>query len=69
MVRKSRKFRLILYGKTSFNLTAEDFETTDGAELSFDELEQVAGGWCHYAASGGLKYPCPCSIVGQGLLH
>lgn len=51
-----------------FNLTAEDFETTDGAELSFDELEQVAGGWCHYAASGGLKYPCPCSIVGQGLI-
>ena len=28
-----------------FTLTAEDFQPADGAELSLDELDQVAGGW------------------------
>ena len=29
-----------------FTLTAEDFQPADGAELSLDELEHVAGGIC-----------------------
>ena len=31
-----------------FTLTAEDFQPADGAELSLDELEHVAGGACLY---------------------
>ena len=31
-----------------FALTAEDFQPADGAELSLDELEHVAGGACFY---------------------
>ena len=29
-----------------FALTAEDFQPADGGELSLDELDSVAGGWC-----------------------
>ena len=40
-----------------FNLTAEDFQPTDGAKLSLDELDQVAGG------RGGY---CYCTNPGSG---
>ena len=40
-----------------FTLTAEDFQPADGAELSLDELDQVAGG------RGGT---CYCMNVGSG---
>ena len=35
-----------------FALTAEDFQPADGAELSLDELDSVAGGWCLFAGGG-----------------
>ena len=36
-----------------FTLTAEDFQPADGAELSLDELDQVAGGaWCLVIGGG-----------------
>ena len=34
-----------------FALTAEDFQPADGAELSLDELDSVAGGWCLFQAA------------------
>jgi len=40
-----------------FALTAEDFQPTDGGELSLDELDQVAGG------RGGT---CYCKNPGSG---
>ena len=40
-----------------FALTAEDFQPTDGAKLSLDELDQVAGG------RGGT---CYCKNPGSG---
>ena len=38
------------YGIT---LTAEDFKPDEGDELSLDEMDQVAGGWCFYQGKGG----------------
>ena len=40
-----------------FALAAEDFQPADGAELSLDELDSVAGGWCLVTGggSGGTK--------------
>ena len=41
-----------------FTLTAEDFQPADGAELSLDELDQVAGGaWC-LVIGGGSRCNC-----------
>ena len=49
-----------------FDLTAEDFSTEDGEELSIDEAETVAGGstFCFGFGAGG-KY-CGCVAVGGG---
>ena len=39
-----------------FTLTSEDFKPADGAELSLDELDSVAGGaWC-FMIGGGPTY-------------
>jgi predicted ribosomally synthesized peptide with nif11-like leader len=41
-----------------FALTAEDFQPADGAELSLDELDSVAGGaWC-FMIGGGSRCHC-----------
>ena len=45
-----------------FALTAEDFQPADGGELSLDELDNVAGGWCFIAGcclSPGGTYDGP----------
>ena len=49
-----------------FTLTAEDFQPADGAELSFDELDSVAGG----TTWGRLRrevhcYPCEMDVIGR----
>ena len=36
-----------------YTLTAEDFKSDEGDKLSFDEIEQVAGGWCFYQGKEG----------------
>ena len=50
-----------------FTLTAEDFQPADGAELSLDELDQVAGGedgdHCGYIAFFA-QLACGGPIVG-----
>ena len=42
-----------------FTLTAEDFQPADGAELSLDELDQVAGG---YEYLPGLRRYAHCYL-------
>ena len=46
-----------------FTLTAEDFKETQGAVLSDDELDQVAGGACGFL---GGSNPCGCIFSGIG---
>ena len=50
-----------------FALTAEDFQPADGAELSLDELDSVAGGWCLFAGGGssGTKKITYCEKCGE----
>lgn len=44
-----------------FALTTEDFQPTDGAKLSLDELDRVAGGaWCTFIGGGGTKKVLYC---------
>ena len=48
-----------------FALTAEDFQPTDGAKLSLDELDQVAGGSdddCGFVS----MFDQPCTDWGYG---
>ena len=46
-----------------FTLTAEDFQPAEGAELSLDELDSVAGGvWCFMIGGGHNNN---CAIVGM----
>ncbi len=51
-----------------FTLTAEDFQPTDGAKLSLDELESVAGGdaWCPAGWPGQDDSNCYCVMFGNG---
>ena len=51
-----------------FTLTAEDFQPADGAELSLDELESVAGGyaWCLAGWPGQDSSNCCCAMFGNG---
>ena len=51
-----------------FTLTAEDFKPTDGAKLSLDELESVAGGdaWCPAGWPGQDDSNCYCVMFGNG---
>ena len=45
-----------------FTLTAEDFKETQGAVISDDELDQVAGGACFL---GGTPREIQCVIMGK----
>ncbi|WP_035779153.1 Nif11-like leader peptide family RiPP precursor [Butyrivibrio sp. MC2013] len=45
-----------------FTLTAEDFKETQGAVLSDDELDQVAGGGCAIMGTD----PMGCLFYGRG---
>ncbi len=49
-----------------FTLTAEDFQPTDGAKLSLDELDQVAGGAkCIAGWPGQDDSNCFCVAMGN----
>ena len=43
-----------------FTLTAEDFQAAEAADLSSDELEQVAGGVCFAMGGGAGHYRAYC---------
>ena len=48
-----------------FTLTTEDFKETHGAEISDDELDQVAGGACFLGGSKIDPYYV-CMVTGRG---
>ena len=47
-----------------FALTAEDFQPADGAELSLDELDQVAGGGAWPIRKYAHCYLCEMDVIG-----
>ena len=50
-----------------FTLTEEDFQPADGAELSLDELDRVAGGaTCIAGMPGQDDSNCFCVMFGNG---
>ena len=55
--------------KYGFALTAEDFQAAEGAALSPDELEQVAGGWCFTNGDAGVCVVGGKDIPSNCLMH
>ena len=49
-----------------FTLTAEDFQPADGAELSLDELDSVAGGMMCFMIGGGGGNNCAIMGMSDG---